>query len=131
MNKFHKRITKAADGTDFCLVLSGGTEFLGDFSEIFNTVFVYKEHDAIVKRKNIIYQEFFDELINLPKFNLIFTEVSGVKNLRLVERLLVRQHPTIMIYTDNYIDKEFSEFLKNCQYVIVDIGKGNQIWKKK
>lgn len=131
MNKFHKRISKAADGTDFCLVLSPATEFLEDFSEIFDTVFAYKESDVTIKRKNIVYQEFFDELINLPKFNLVFTEVDGVKNLRLVERLLIRQHPTIMIYSENYIAKEFSDFLKSCQYVIVDIGKGYQLWKKK
>ncbi len=131
MNKFYKRITKAADGTHSCLVLGSATEFLEDFSNIFETVFVYKDHEPLIRKKNIVYQEFFDELINLPKFNLVFTDISGLKNLRLVERLLVKQHPTIMVYSENYIDKEFSDFLKNCQYVIVDIGKGYQLWKKK
>ena len=131
MNKFYKRITKTADGVDSCLVLNSAANLLEDFSNIFGTVFVYKEHNVVVKRKNIVYQEFFDELINLPKFNLIFTDVDGIKNLRLVERLLIKQKPTLMIYTENYIDKEFSDFLKSCQYVITDISKGYQIWKKK
>jgi hypothetical protein len=131
MNKFYKRITKVADGTHSCLVLNSAVEFLEDFSNIFDTVFVYKDQEPVVRRKNIVYQEFFDELINLPKFNLVFTDIDGLKNLFLIERLLVRQHPIIMVRSENYIDKNFSDFLKNCQYVIVDIAKGYQIWKKK
>lgn len=131
MNKFYKRITKTADGTQACLVLNSAAVLLEDFSNIFNTVFVYKDQEPVLRRKNIIYQEFFDEAINLPKFDLVFTDIDGLKNLYFIERLLVRQHPIIMIHSEDYIDAPFSEFLKNCQYVVVDIAKGYQTWKKK
>jgi hypothetical protein len=131
MNKLYKRISKTASGTQTCLVLNSAVAFLEDFSNIFDTVFVYKDQEPVVRRKNIIYQEFFDEAINLPKFDLVFTDLDGLKNLYFIERLLVRQHPIIMIHSENYLDKQFSEFLKNCQYVVVDIAKGFQTWKKK
>jgi hypothetical protein len=131
MNKLYKRISKSACGTQTCLVLISAVAFLEDFSNIFDTVFVYKDQEPVVRRKNIIYQEFFDEAINLPKFDLVFTDLDGLKNLYFIERLLVRQHPIIMIHSENYLDKQFSEFLKNCQYVVVDIAKGFQTWKKK
>lgn len=131
MNKLYKRISKTASGTQTCLVLNSAAAFLEDFSNIFDTVFVYKDQEPVVRRKNIIYQEFFDEAINLPKFDLVFTDLDGLKNLYFIERLLVRQHPIIMIHSENYLDKQFSEFLKNCQYVVVDIAKGFQTWKKK
>jgi hypothetical protein len=131
MNKLYKRITKIASGTQTCLVLNSAAPFLEDFSNIFATVFVYKDQDPVIRRKNIIYQEFFDEAINLPKFDLVFTDLNGLKNLFFIERLLVRQHPIIMIHSENHIDAPFSEFLKNCQYVVVDIAKGFQTWKKK
>lgn len=131
MSKFHKRISKTVDITDYCLVLDSSIGAIETFSEIFNTVFVYKTSEIVFKSRKLVYQEKFEDLNALPHFNFVYTEIESIKNLEIVKSLLMMQKPVLMIKSENYIDKRYSSILKECRYELVDFAKGYQIWKKK
>lgn len=131
MSKFHKRVKKLSSNTEFCLVLRSGLESIEDFSEIFSCVFVYKDADPVYKAKNVVYQESFEELERMPHFDFVFTDEEGLKNLSFVQSLLRIQQPVLMVKAELYIDKIFSNILKECRYDLVDFVKGYQTWKKR
>jgi len=129
MNKFGKRIKKFIGRAENALVVGHGFEKLPEILQTFKTVFVVSENLPVIKAKNLIYRESFDDLNALTELTVIFFDRNQIDKLKITIPLWYRQKPHIIIEGNIVIDRELSADLYNHGYRAVELQGTHHIWK--
>lgn len=128
MSKFLKRLRKIKKNLCNCVVLGTGLGRLLEFAEGFNSVFILKTNQPLVKGKNIIYRENFKEISIITDIDFAFVDTDQLDKIDEIENLLNKCRPIIMINSGEFIDPNFSKKLRLMGYDIVELLKDYQIW---
>jgi len=131
MTKFAKKVTKAVKHTNNAIVIGRGFGYFDELIETFKTVFVLSDGVNETKGRNIVYREEFSDIKQLPYIDAVFVDNEQLENMKKLENLLQQTSLTLYIGTDHFLHPEYSTFLGNKKYEVVEITKSYQVWKSK
>ena len=124
MRKLDKRIRNV-------LVVGTALKQLEDLLESFATVFVIDNLNTRLRKRNIIYQEDFDNIHLLTDIDLIIIDFAHEYAIPELIQVWRRTNPTIVIQGPELISKDYQKLLKVDHYAIIEVAKGYYVWKNK
>jgi hypothetical protein len=131
MSKFAKRIKKINRRARNLLVI--GTAF-GNLEEIldsFDTVFVVSSNPPIIKKRNLIYRENYNDIHALTDIDIIIVDFDHSDFISELTQVWRRTNPAIVVQGPELISKDIQKILKSDHYNIVEVAKGYYLWKNK
>ena len=131
MSKFAKRIKKINRRARNLLVI--GTAF-GNLEEIldsFDTVFVVSSNPPIIKKRNLIYRENYNDIHMLTDIDIIIVDFDHSDFISELTQVWRRTNPAIVVPGPELISKDIQKILKSDHYNIVEVAKGYYLWKNK
>jgi hypothetical protein len=129
MNKFQKRLSKLLKNYENAVVIGHGFGHLDEMVEIFKTVFVINTSAPMIKSKNLVYRENFNDLSQISEVSIIFVDLCEVHNLENICELWVRTKSVGAIEGNAPIEREFSKSLYNSHYRCTGLHGSYHIWE--
>ena len=129
MSKFAKRIKKLNKKCRNILVVGNAWGNLQEISENFNNIFLIDDQKRILRAKNIIYRENYDNLNHINDIDIILLDLDHENHLSELLPVFKRWSSIILIQGPDLISKENQKFLKSHHYQIVEIHKNYFQWK--
>ena len=110
-----------------------GTAFgnLEELLDSFNTVFVVSNDPPIIKKRNLIYRENYDDIHTLTDVDIIMIDFDQSNFIPELTQVWRRTGPAIVVQGPDLISKDIQKILKSDHYNIVDVAKGYYLWKNK
>jgi len=131
MNKFQKRISKLSKNHETAVVIGHGFGYLDKITEIFKTVFVISEPAPVIKSKNLIYRENFDNLSQITEVSIILFDLSMVHRLEDTSPIWHRNKAVVVIEGNSPIDRTLSKSLYNSSYECTGLHGFFHTWELK
>jgi len=129
MSKFAKRIKKLNKKARNVLVVGNAWGNVQEIIDSYNTIFLVDNHRRIIRARNIVYRENFDNIHSLHDVDLILLDLDHQNHLVDLLPLFKRWSSLIIIEGPELISKENQNFLKSHNYQIVEIHKTYFQWK--
>ena len=131
MSKFAKRIKKLNKKCRNILVVDHAWGNLQEISENFNNIFLIDDQKRILRAKNIIYRENYDNLNHINDIDTVLVDLDHENHLSELLPVFKRWNSLILIEGPDLISKENQKFFKSHHYQIVEIHKTYYQWKLK
>jgi hypothetical protein len=131
MSKFKKRLTKPRNDLQTALVLGQGFGYLIEILELFKTVFVIADSRPIIKSKNLVYRENFNNLEVLSDISIIFVDLYCLDQLNNLISVWNKCSPEIIIEGDDVVKLEAVNVLRSHSYQPVAQEGIFHVWNKK
>ena len=129
MSKFAKRIKKLNKKCRNVLVVGNAWGNLTELVENFNSIFLIDDQKRIVRAKNVIYRENFDNISHIYDVDIILINLDHENRIAELLPVIKRSNPVIVTEGPEIISKENQKFLKSHHYEIVEIHKTYFQWK--
>lgn len=129
MSKFAKRIKKLNKKARNVLVVGNAWGNVQEIIDSYNTIFLVDDHQRIIRARNIVYRENFDNIHSLHDVDVILLDLDHQNHLVDLLPLFKRWSSLIIIEGPELISKENQTFLKAHNYQIVEIHKTYFQWK--
>lgn len=129
MSKFAKRIKKINKKARNLLVVGNAWGNMNDLLESYNTIFHIDNQHRIIKAKNVVYRENFDNIHLLQDIDLAIIDFDHQNHLSDLLPVFKRWSSLILLQGPEIISKENQQFLKSHNYQIVEIHKTYFQWK--
>jgi hypothetical protein len=131
MTKFSKRIRKINRRARNLLVIGTAFGNLEELLDSFDTVFVVGNNPPIIKKRNLIYRENYDDIHTLTDVDIIIVDFDHSNFIPELTQVWRRTNPAIVVQGPELISKDIQKILKSDHYNIVDVAKGYYLWKNK
>ena len=131
MTKFSKRIKKINRRARNLLVLGTAFGNLGELLDSFDTVFVITNSPPIIKKRNLIYRENYNDIHTLTDVDIIIVDFDHSNFISELTQVWRRTNPAIVVQGPDLISKDIQKILKSDHYNIVEVAKGYYLWKNK
>lgn len=129
MSKFAKRIKKLNKKSRNILVAGSAWGNLSELTDSFGTIFLIDDKKRILRSKNIVYRENFDNISHLYDVDVVLIDLDHENHITELLPLLKRWNSLIVIEGPALISQENQRFLKSHNYQIVDVYKNYYVWK--
>jgi len=129
MSKFAKRIKKLNKKARNVLVVGNAWGNVQEIIDSYNTIFLVDNHQRVIRARNIVYRENFDNIHSLHDVDVILLDLDHQNHLVDLLPLFKRWSSLIIIEGPELISKENQTFLKAHNYQIVEIHKTYFQWK--
>lgn len=129
MSKFVKRIRKLNKASRNVLIVGQAWGNLQDVVESFSSIFLIDDQKRIIRAKNVIYRENFDNVSQLQDVDLILLDLDHENHINNILPILKRWTSILIIEGPGLISKENQNFLKTHRYEIVEVQKRHYVWK--
>jgi hypothetical protein len=129
MSKVEKRLRKSLGPVQNALVIGDGFGLLEASLNVFKSVFVINENKPSIKFKNLIYREFFNDLLIITNISIVFIDRNRVNLIENIEPILYRERPLILIEGNDVIGRDVSGPLYKANYRAIDRQDLYHIWK--
>lgn len=129
MSKFAKRIKKLNKKARNLLVVGNAWGNMNDLLESYATIFHIDDQQRIVRAKNVVYRENFDNIHLLQDVDLAIIDLDHQNHLSELLPVFKRWSSLILLQGPEIISKENQQFLKSHNYQIVEIHKSYFQWK--
>lgn len=131
MAKFKKRITKnIRQPIQDCLVIGNAYGFLDEVLDTFDTVFLYKHPDTLLKAKNLIYRQTLESAFTLPRLSAVFIDLHHVNIFDDITPILTGPRPDLFVEGNVVVLKDKTENLyRNGYRAVAQLGWCHQ-WSK-
>jgi hypothetical protein len=130
MSKFIKKITKSKKNPRNILVLGTGFERLEDLCNSFASVFIISTEEQIVRKRNLIYKENFNQIEMLPDIDVIVMDRNQDLHVSKLPPLLNKYQPVILVQGIELFGKAEYKFLKTYGYAVTQMFNDSHLWKK-
>jgi len=130
MSKFIKKITKSKKDPRNILVLGIGFDRLEDLCNSFASIFIISTEKQIVRKRNLIYKENFDQLEMLPDIDVIVMDRNQDLHISKLLSLLNKYQPVILVQGIELFGKAEYKFLKTYGYAVTQMFNDSHLWKK-
>lgn len=130
MNKFQKRIRKLTRKSTNALVVGNAFGLLDEILGIFNTVFVISDEPPLVKSKNLVFRENFNNLTNITDVGAIFFDLSQLHQLENLQNFWSRNNSKVLIEGNEVIEREFSKPLYKTNWGCVSQNGFFHVWEQ-
>ncbi len=131
MSKFAKRIRKLNKHARNLLVLGSAWGNIVELLDSYSSIFLIDNQKRIIKSKNIIFRENFDNLSQLHDVDIILVDLDHQNHLPELIPIFQRWSSLIIIEGPEIITEEMQKFLKSHRYQIIEIYKNHYVWKLK
>jgi hypothetical protein len=131
MSKIAKRSHKIVKNADSCLVVGDIIDDLETFLPYFKTVFILKTDNRIIKGKNVVYKEKFNDINIIKNIDFVFLSASSLDEFDKISNVLTFFRSVVYIDHGEFLPKEQSVKFTGIGYEIVELIKNYQIWKSK
>jgi hypothetical protein len=131
MTKFSKRIKKINRKSRNLLILGTAFGHLEELLDSFGTVFVVSNSLPIIKKRNLIYRENYDDIHVLTDVDIIIVDFEYGNFIPELTQVWRRTNPAIVVQGPDLISKDIQKILKSDHYNIVEITKDYYLWKNK
>ena len=131
MTKFSKRIKKINRRARNLLVLGTAFGNLGELLDSFDTVFVITNSPPIIKKRNLIYRENYNDIHTLTDVDIIIVDFDHSNFISELTQVWRRTNPAIVVQGPDLISKDIQKMLKSDHYNIVEVVYGYYLWKNK
>lgn len=131
MSKFVKRIKKLNKAARNVLIVGQGWGNLQDVIDSYSSIFLIDDEKRLVRAKNLIYREDFNNLNQLQDVDLVLLDLDHENHINDVIILLKRWSSILLIEGPELISKENQKLLKSNRYEIVEVQKRYYVWKCK
>jgi len=131
MSKFVKRIKKLNKAARNVLIVGQGWGNLQDVIDSYSSIFLIDDENRLVRAKNVVYRENFDNLNQLQDVDLVLLDLDHENHIKDFIILLQRWSPILLIEGPELISKENQKLLKSNRYEIVEVQKRYYVWKCK
>jgi len=121
MSKFAKRIKKLNKKARNVLVVGNAWGNVQEIIDSYNTIFLVDDHQRVIRARNIVYRENFDNIHSLHDVDVILLDLDHQNHLVDLLPLFKRWSSLIIIEGPELISKENQTFLKAHNYQIVEI----------
>ena len=131
MTKFSKRIKKINRRARNLLVIGTAFGNLEELLDSFDTVFVVSSNPPIIKKRNLIYRENYNDIHTLTDVDIIIVDFDHSNFIPELTQVWRRTNPAIVVQGPDLISKDIQKILKSDHYNIVEVAKGYYLWKNK
>ena len=131
MTKFSKRIKKINRRARNLLVIGTAFGNLEELLDSFDTVFVVSSNPPIIKKRNLIYRENYNDIHTLTDVDIIIVDFDHNNFIPELTQVWRRTNPAIVVQGPDLISKDIQKILKSDHYNIVEVAKGYYLWKNK
>ena len=97
----------------------------------FDTVFVVSSNPPIIKKRNLIYRENYNDIHTLTDVDIIIVDFDHSNFIPELTQVWRRTGPAIVVQGPDLISKDIQKILKSDHYNIVEVAKGYYLWKNK
>ncbi len=129
MSKFAKRLKKLNKKARNILVVGNAWGNVQELAEFYNTVFLVDDQQRMVRGRNIVYRENFDNIHLLYDVDIVLFDIDHQNHISELFQVFKRWDSLIIIQGPELITKENQNFLKSHNYQIVEIHKTYYQWK--
>lgn len=130
MNKFKKRLTKIIGRPQNAVVIGQGFGQLTDLLETFSTVFIFSWDQPILKAKNLVFRENFNDLNPLHDITAIFIDLDQMQHLENISKIWHKNKCTILIEGNTPIGRNLSGPLYRDHFRCIDQHGIYHVWKQ-
>ncbi len=130
MTAFAKKVAKAVKRPDTCIIIGNAFGHLDEIVETFNTVFILSSGDRVVKGKNVVYRESFDDITALPPVTAIFFNKETLEQINLVEKVIEKNRAMVFVEGDSQISENQHLYMKKKKYKLTETFKDHQRWER-
>ena len=131
MTKFSKRIKKINRRARNLLVIGTAFGNLEELLDSFDTVFVVSSNPPIIKKRNLIYRENYNDIHTLTDVDIIIVDFDHNNFIPELTQVWRRTNPAIVVQGPDLISKDIQKMLKSDHYNIVEVVYGYYLWKNK
>jgi|LauGreDrversion4_2_1035121.scaffolds.fasta_scaffold517126_2 hypothetical protein len=131
MTKFSKRINKINRRARNLLVIGTAFGNLEELLDSFDTIFVVANSPPLIKKRNLIYRENYDDIHTLTDVDIIMVDFDHSNFIPELTQVWRRTGPAIVVQGPDLISKDIQKILKSDHYNIVEVAKGYYLWKNK
>ena len=131
MTKFSKRIKKINRRARNLLVIGTAFGNLEELLDSFDTVFVVISNPPIIKKRNLIYRENYNDIHTLTDVDIIIVDFDHNNFIPELTQVWRRTNPAIVVQGPDLISKDIQKMLKSDHYNIVEVVYGYYLWKNK
>ena len=131
MTKFSKRIKKINRRARNLLVIGTAFGNLEELLDSFDTVFVVSSNPPIIKKRNLIYRENYNDIHTLTDVDIIIVDFDHSNFISELTQVWRRTNPAIVVQGPDLISKDIQKMLKSDHYNIVEVVYGYYLWKNK
>lgn len=130
MAKLNKRLKKSNIDAINAVVIGTGFGRLGELLTSFKTIFYISEFPPIMKSRNLVYKNDFDEVGLLPNVTVIFFDRDQILKIPNMIPLMLYSWPSIVIEGNDVIEREYSKDLYKHGYRALEQHGMFHVWKK-
>jgi hypothetical protein len=131
MSKIAKRSHKILKNTECCLVVGDIIDTPETFLSSFKTVFVLKTDSRIIKGRNIVYKEKFNDITSIKNIDIVFLSTTALNEFDKISNVLTFFRSVVYINHGEFLPKEYTNKFASIGYEIVELIKNYQVWKPK
>lgn len=131
MTSFGKKLQKSEKNLQNAVVLGTAFGNLESIVNFFNSVFVFDTEPPKFKKKNLIYNENFNNIDTINEVSHVFVDLNKVSEISKIQSILTRFHVRILIEGTDVIDREKASLLWNIQYIPIERLDNHHLWIKK
>jgi hypothetical protein len=129
MSKIAKRSHKIVKNADSCLVVGDVIDTPETFLPYFKTVFILKSDDRIIKGRNVVYKEKFNDINLIKTIDFVFLSVSALDQFDKISNVLTYFRSPVYIDYGEFLPKDQSNKFSSIGFEIVELIKNYQVWK--
>jgi hypothetical protein len=131
MSKIAKRSHKILKNTECCLVVGDIIDTPETFLSSFKTVFVLKTDSRIIKGRNVVYKEKFNDITSIKNIDIVFLSTTALNEFDKISNVLTFFRSVVYINHGEFLPKEYTNKFASIGYEIVELIKNYQVWKPK
>jgi hypothetical protein len=94
-------------------------------------VFILKTNDRIIKGRNVVYKEKFNDINTIKNIDFIFLSASALDQFDKISNVLTYFRSPVYIDHGEHLFKDQSNKFYSIGFEIVEIIKNYQVWKPK
>ncbi len=129
MASLAKKLGKILRNNRNVVMIEPSSEMLAEMSLHFENVFVFTENQPMVKKKNIIYRQGFEDFNSLPDISLLYVGRNSMDKLLNCQNLLLKSRNFVMIESAEELGKKLKRLFVGASYELTEISKKWQMWK--
>lgn len=130
MDKFCKRVTKISKNCHNAVVVGDVFGNLEKVLLIYQSVFVIGNNQPLIKAKNLIFRETFQNLNQLTEVNGIFFDLKHIMQLENLKEVWQRNDSKIFIEGNDPIERNFSKPLYETNWGCTSLQGNFHVWER-
>lgn len=131
MSKIAKRSHKIVKDANSCLVVGDIVDAPETFLPYFTTVFILRTNDRIIKGRNVVYKEKFNDINTIKNIDFVFLSISALDQFDKISNVLTYFRSPVYIDYGEFLPKDQSNKFSSIGFEIVELIKNYQVWKPK